>query len=232
MIFAYVRVSTKEQFVERQIDSIKKYYPDIPDKNIFIEYDTGANSNRTVYLKLKKKLKPYDELVIHELDRISRKKDFIKEQLLFFQRQKIILRVLELPTTMHTYSEETKWVGEMINNIILEVYCTMAQQERERLSKRTKEGLEAARLRGRLGGRPRKEDENVKQALSLYRDGYTISEICKFTKTCKTCFYKHLRLQILALLEKGITDKDIIEKTGCQKKYLNQVKKTGMASYI
>lgn len=231
MVYAYIRVSTKDQVVERQIDGILKHYPDIPRKNIYIEHESGKKNNRTIYTKLRNKLKPHDELIIHELDRISRDKEFINEELAFLKKKKIILRILELPTTMHQFTEETKWVGEMVNNILIEVYSTMAQHERERLSQRTKQGLEAAKLRGRIGGRPEKDKAAIKLSLKLYKQDFTITEICLMTQLSRACFYKHLRFSILELLEKGKSDEFIMDETGCSETYLRTVKRKGIGTY-
>jgi DNA invertase Pin-like site-specific DNA recombinase len=232
MIYAYVRVSTKEQSVDRQIDSIKNYCPSISRKNIYIEFESGKNNNREIYTKMRSKLKANDELIIHELDRISRDKDFIKSQLEYFRNKKIILRILELPTTLYPFSKETAWVGEMINNIIIEVYSTIAQHERERIAERIVQGQDAAKQRGRVGGRPAMSKDTIDRALKLFKEGYPVNEICKMIKISKPCFYKNLKMRILEFVDQGKSDDFIIEELGITYFYLQETKMKNLGGYV
>ena len=90
--YAYCRVSTKDQNVDRQIIAIKKYAPDIPDDNLFIDKQTGKNFEREHYQEMKVKLEHISkvksesdniELIIEELDRLGRNADLIKKELMW-----------------------------------------------------------------------------------------------------------------------------------------------------
>lgn len=93
-------------------------------------------------------------MVIKSLDRLSRKKSDIKNELQFFKEEGIRLKVIDLPTTMMDLPDEQTWVFEMVNNILIEVLGTIAEQERETLRRRQAEGIAAAKAAGKRLGRP------------------------------------------------------------------------------
>ena len=153
MIYGYARISTKEQKLDRQIDSLTKY---VDIKNIYSDKLSGKNTNRKNYQKLKELVVAGDIVYIHALDRLSRnKRDTIRE-FNYFKEKGVILRILNMPTTLIELDGQ-QWVIEMINNIILEVLSSVAEQERITTLERQREGIEAARMRGVRFGRPRKE---------------------------------------------------------------------------
>lgn len=153
MIYGYARVSTKEQKLDRQIDSLTKY---VDVKNIYSDKLSGKNTNRENYQKLKEVVVAGDVIYIHALDRLSRnKRDTIRE-FNYFKEKGVILRIMNMPTTLIELDGQ-QWVIEMINNIILEVLSSVAEQERITTLERQREGIEAARMRGVRFGRPRKE---------------------------------------------------------------------------
>ncbi|MBR4123766.1 MAG: recombinase family protein, partial [Clostridia bacterium] len=97
MIYAYLRVSTKEQNLERQIVAVKEYRPELLMENVYSDKQSGKNFDRTEYLKLKAVIKPGDELIVKELDRLGRNKEEIKKELSWFKENKIIVRILNVP---------------------------------------------------------------------------------------------------------------------------------------
>ena len=102
-----------------------------------------------------------DTLIITELDRLGRNKQEILKQLRFLEEKGVRVMVLELPTTLFDLSQMennlAKMMIETINNMMIELYASMAQAEMEKKEKRQKEGMEAKRLRGEWDevGRPR-----------------------------------------------------------------------------
>lgn len=104
----------------------------------------------------------YKEVYIMSLDRLGRNKQDIKDELEFFRRKGVVVRILDLPTTMQNMdsfggSDIQSAIFDMINNVLIEVLGTMSEQERVRIRKRQKEGIEAAKARGKHLGRPRAE---------------------------------------------------------------------------
>lgn len=152
--YGYARVSSKGQNLQRQILQLQNYVE--PD-NILVDKASGKNLDREAYKALKGALglRKGDILYICSLDRLSRNKDDIKKELEYFKRNGIRLIVLDLPTTMLEVPEGQMWIQEMINNILIEVLSSIAQQERETILKRQREGIEAAKLENRHLGRPK-----------------------------------------------------------------------------
>lgn len=150
----YARVSTKEQNLDRQIVALSKY---VPQENIVVDKISGKNLERPGYQALKGPLglRPGDVLYIKSLDRLSRKKTDIKIELQWFKANGIRLMIIDLPTSMIRVPEGQDWIIEMIENIIIEVLASIAEQERETTLKRQREGIDAAKEKGKHLGRPR-----------------------------------------------------------------------------
>ena len=161
--YAYQRVSTKEQNLERQDIAIKKFRPDIPEANIFKDKVTGKTFDREQYQAMKIVLdhvakanasNEIVEVVFEELDRLGRNAEGIKKELEWFKEHNICVRILEIPTTLIEIQQENAWVMELINKILIEVYSSMAEQELNKRSKRQAEGIAAALERNVKFGRP------------------------------------------------------------------------------
>lgn len=95
-------------------------------------------------------LRDGDTLVIKSLDRLSRNKEHIKQELEYFKSRHIRVRVIDLPTTMLELPEGQEWVFEMINNILIEVLASIAEQERLTIRQRQAEGITAAKEKGSI----------------------------------------------------------------------------------
>ena len=127
-IFGYGRVSSKEQNLDRQIIALRKYVE--PDK-ILTDKASGKNLDREAYKALKGALglRPGDTLYITSLDRLSRNKNEIKQELQWFKDNKIRLKILDLPTSLIEVPEGQEWILEMVQNILIEVLASIAEQE-------------------------------------------------------------------------------------------------------
>lgn len=149
----YARVSSVGQNLDRQIMELEKY---IPRENIIIDKASGKNLNRPGYQALKGALglRTGDSLYIKSLDRLSRDKNDIKNELQWFKDHGIRLVVLDLPTTMIQVPQGQDWIIDMINNILIEVLSSIAEQERHTIKQRQREGIDAAKRQGKHLGRP------------------------------------------------------------------------------
>ena len=162
IVFGYARVSRKEQNLDRQLEAIRRYRDDIDPLDIYTDKSTGKVFTRDGYDALKVSLERCSkvlgegsvELVVEELDRLGRNYAGIKEELKWFKEHGIILRILEIPTTLSVVDSSNQWVMDLITNILIEVYASMAEQELEKRSKRQMEGIEQAHKRGVKFGRP------------------------------------------------------------------------------
>jgi len=137
----YGRVSTREQNLERQL-VVARQYKNIPEENVYCDKQSGKNFDRTEYQKLKGMVKPGDEVIVKELDRLGRNKDEIKAEIAWFKDNGVTLRILDVPTTLIDFQGQD-WIRDMVNNILIEVLGAMAEQEREKIIKRQREGIDA-----------------------------------------------------------------------------------------
>ena len=172
-------MSTKEQHLDRQIEAIKEYRPD----EVFADKLSGKNFDRPEYHRLKSIIRRGDEIIVKELDRLGRNKDAVKEELKWFKDNGVIVRVLDIPTTMIELPGQ-EWIAEMVNNILIEVIAAVAEQERKKIRQRQKEGIACARERGVKFGRPEKDVECV------LLDGETVRDACKRLGVSKTYWYE------------------------------------------
>ena len=179
-VFGYARVSTEQQNLDRQIDMLQKYGVD----RIFNEKMTGTKRNRPELEKLLERLAEGDTVVVESLSRLGRStKDLIWLMETFNEKG---VNLVSLKESIDTTSSTGK--------LLFTLMSALAQFERDVLADRTKEGLAAARARGRKGGRPPADKDAVRKAVRLYKTGeYTVSEITELTGVRKTTLYKNLR---------------------------------------
>lgn len=189
--FYYARVSSREQHLDRQIEAFKKLGAE--DREIICDKESGKNLERAGYQALKTTmLRAGDTLVIKSLDRLSRNKADIKSELQFFKDNNIRLKVIDLPTTMMDLTEGQRWVFDMVNNILIEVLGTIAEQERETIRKRQREGIDIAKGKGKHLGRPKiTKPENFDEVIMKWRAGKISSKTAMFELNLnRSTFYK------------------------------------------
>ncbi|MFD6206743.1 recombinase family protein [Peribacillus sp. NPDC060253] len=150
--FGYVRVSTKEQNLDRQLEALKSYVTD--EKYIFSDKASGKDMEREGFQNMLKAMREGDTLYIKSIDRLGRNKELIKGYLNQFKEEGIRVKIIDLPTSMQDVPEGQEWAIDMINNIIIEVYTAMAEQERVNIQQRQKEGIAVAKAKGKHLGRP------------------------------------------------------------------------------
>lgn len=191
--FAYIRVSTAEQNTDRQLDALKKYVTN--DRDIFIDKVSGKTFDRPKYQALKSTLRHGDTLYIKSLDRLGRNKQAIKEELEHFRKDGIIVRCLDIPTTLldfGTFGDFQKAIMEMINNILIEVIGTIAEQERKTIRQRQAEGIESAKARGKHLGRPKaKLNDTFKDTYREWKQGNIMAvDAMRIEGLPKATFYR------------------------------------------
>lgn len=192
--YGYARVSSAEQNLDRQILALKKY---VVEENIVVDKASGKDTNREGYQALKGLfgLRAGDTLFITSLDRLSRNKEDIRRELQWFKEKKVRLKILDLPTSMIEVPEGQQWILEMIQNILIEVLSSIAEQERLTIRQRQREGIEAAKLRGKHLGRPSYElPENFKNVYMRWKKGeITAREAMKLLGMKKSHFYRKVK---------------------------------------
>ncbi len=149
--YAYVRVSTKEQNIGRQLAALEPY--DIPKKNIFCDYQSGKDFNRPAYQKMLKRLKSGDLLILKSVDRLGRDYNEI-----LVQWQNITkdigadILVLDIDL-LDTRVKNGNLTGTLIADMVLQIMAYLAQTERESIHQRQAEGIAAAKAKGKHFGR-------------------------------------------------------------------------------
>lgn len=189
--YYYARVSSKEQNLDRQIDAFMAL--GASERDIVTDKESGKNLERKGYQALKNAmLRRGDTLVIKSLDRLSRSKADIKNELQYFKDSGIRLKVLDLPTTLMEYPEGQEWVFDMVNNILIEVLGAIAEQERVTIRQRQAEGIAAAKAKGKHLGRPRTvKPDNWNEVIKQWRDGaITAKKAMELTGLKRSTFYQ------------------------------------------
>ena len=145
----------------------------IDDRDIVREKASGKSLNREAYQNLRNQLlREGDTLVIVSLDRLSRNKLHIKQELEYYRIRNIRVMILDMPTTLTEVSDGQEWIIEMINAILIEVLASLAEQERIKTLSRQAEGIAAAKLQGKHLGRPRMRiPENWDDTYMLWKSG-------------------------------------------------------------
>lgn len=189
--YYYARVSSKEQNLDRQIAAFAAL--GAQEREIITDKESGKDLDRGGYTALKTALlRRGDTLVIKSLDRLSRSKRDIKNELQYFKEKGIRLKVLDLPTTMIEYPAGQEWVLDMVNNILVEVLSSIAQQERETIHQRQAEGIATAKEKGKHLGRPSTQiPANWDTVITRWRNGeITAVEAMRQTGVKRSTFYK------------------------------------------
>lgn len=163
-VYGYHRTSTAEQHLDRGIKEISEFCKNnnYYCEKIYTDQQTGKNFNRARYIVLKEDiLRSGDILIITELDRLGRNKKETLNELRYFKDNNIRVMILELPTTLVDLTGKNDSMSNMmletINNMLIELYASLAQAEMEKKEKRQREGIEAKKARGEWDdyGRPR-----------------------------------------------------------------------------
>ena len=189
--YYYARVSSREQNLDRQLAAFRAM--GAQDREIVTDKESGKDLDRAGYQALKTTmLRRGDTLVIKSLDRLSRNKCDIKHELEYFKENGIRLKVIDLPTTMIDFPAGQEWVMEMVNNILIEVLGTIAEQERTTIRQRQADGIAAAKQKGVALGRPKaRRPENWDEIIAEWKAGQiTAAKAMELTGTKRTTFYK------------------------------------------
>ena len=196
--FAYLRVSTKDQNLDRQRESVLKYCEEnnieIQERDIITDKQSGKDFNREGYQTLKNSLlRSGDTLIIKELDRLGRDMTMIKEEWQSLERKGISIVVIDTPilnTVGKSDLEKT-----LISNIVFELLSYMAEKERLKIKQRQAEGIAAAKSKGKKFGRPTiSYPDNWEEVYTKLKDGkITAVKAMELTSMKKTSFYKLIK---------------------------------------
>lgn len=182
MIFGYARVSTHEQNLDLQIDALNRY----GCEKIYQEKMTGSRQDRPQLEEMLKFLREGDTVVVYKLDRISRSTKHLIQLSEFFDENDV--QFVSLQDSIDT--------STAMGRFFFRTMASIAELERDIIRERTRAGLEAARARGRRGGRPRKNQKKIEMALKMYHSKqYTIRDIQEATNVSKSTLYRYANKQ-------------------------------------
>lgn len=180
MKIGYSRVSTQGQNLYKQIDILKQFDCD----KIYEEKISGMKKERPELNKMLDQLRTGDVVIIEDLTRLSRS---VKD--LFIIVEQIEEKGANIKSIKESWVDTTTAQGKLMFNI----FAGINQFERDLISQRTIEGLNAARSRGRKGGRPKVNAKDITLAIKMYNSrNYSISEITKATNISKTTLYRYI----------------------------------------
>lgn len=153
-VYAYVRVSTLHQNEDRQIMAMNEVR--VPEKNIYVDKQSGKDFQRPMYQKLLKKLKEDDMLYVKSIDRLGRNYEEILEQWRILTKQKKVdIVVLDMPILDTRKGKDL--LGTLIADLVLTLLSYVSENERHAIKQRQMEGIELARSKGVQFGRPPKK---------------------------------------------------------------------------
>ena len=192
MIYFYARVSSKDQNLARQLEEAKNYKQ--IDK-VFCDKQSGKDFERSEYQKMKSIATAGDEVIIMSLDRLGRNKEATKEEIKWFKDNSIVLRILDLPTSLIDFQGQ-EWIMDMVNNILIEVLASYAEEERKRIRERQAQGIAAKKLSDRWEdyGRPTKTIPDFEKFLQKQKDGHiSVIDACNALGISKSTWYNRVR---------------------------------------
>lgn len=194
MKYGYVRVSSREQNIDRQMTAMKEQ--GIAKEKIFVDRATGKNFNRKGYKRMMRKVKPGDEIFIKSIDRLGRNYDEIITQWKIITKDKAVhIVVIDFPL-LDTRKHVNGLTGTFIADLVLQVMSYVAQIERENTHKRQLEGIREARKRGvRFGRRPIAKPDNFDEVAALWQNGQvSLRAGAKLLNVSHATFLKWLKL--------------------------------------
>ncbi|WP_121664500.1 recombinase family protein [Metabacillus litoralis] len=149
--FGYIRVSSKDQNIDRQLTELIEL--GVNERDIFIDKQSRKNFDRPQYQALKIQLREGDLLYIKSIDRFGRNSKEIKKEWEYITHEiKADIKVIDMPLLDTTQHKDT--LGTFVSDLVLQVLSFMAETERENIRKRQAEGIAVARAKGKQLGRP------------------------------------------------------------------------------
>lgn len=190
--YGYVRVSSTDQNEDRQMVALSTR--DIPQKNIYMDKQSGKDFDRPGYKKLMRKLKAGDLLYVLSIDRLGRNYEEIQKQWRILTKEiGVDICVLDMPLLDTRQGKDL--MGTFIADLVLQILSFVAQSERENIKKRQAEGIAAAKAKGIKFGRPevKTPDDFVKIIKQWENKQIPIAEVTRLCNMSRATFYRKLR---------------------------------------
>ncbi|HCM6316404.1 TPA: recombinase family protein [Salmonella enterica subsp. enterica serovar 14:z:e,n,x] len=181
--FAYCRVSTEEQTTDNQIDAIKRAGYKIPVSRVVSEVVSGTKPamQRPEFVRLIDRLEEGDALVVLKLDRLGRDNIDVQQTITMLLNRGVNIVCLDLPVKDFASSE---------GRLMLQMFATFAEFERNRISERTKDALNARKAAGMKLGRP-EATETREKVQALKQSGFSQSKVAASLKISVRTVSRH-----------------------------------------
>ncbi|MFY9295775.1 MAG: recombinase family protein [Caldicoprobacterales bacterium] len=195
--YAYLRVSTKEQNLNRQLDAIKQLNEYIDERDIYVDKISGRDFNRPGWQALKRSIRSGDTLFIHSLDRLGRNKTQILQEWQWLVDNKINIVILDMPLLDTRRYTQLDGIGELVTSLVLQILSWLAEEERKKIKERQREGIDAAMRRGiRFGRPPVPKPKNFNEVYTKWKNGeITATKAMQLLGLKRNTFYKFAREQ-------------------------------------
>lgn len=191
-IYGYIRVSSRDQNEDRQRIALREV--SVPEKNIFMDKQSGKDFDRPSYKKLVQGLKAEDILYILSIDRLGRNYEEIQKQWRILTKEiGIDICVLDMPLLDTRNGKDL--MGTFIADLVLQILSFVAQSERENIKKRQAQGIAAAKARGVKFGRPEKEspDDFGRIVKEWEQKKLSFAGVLEKCNMSEATFYRRLR---------------------------------------
>ena len=190
-VYGYIRVSTREQNIERQMISLQE--AGVNKENIYIDKQSGKNFQRPEYMKMMSIVKEGDLIIVKSIDRLGRNYQEIMEQWgIITKEKKVDIRILDMPLLDTTKTKDL--LGTFISDVVLQLLSFVAENERDNIRQRQAEGIAAAKARGVRFGKPMiPMPDNFPELYKQWEaDVLTINELASLCNMGRSTMYKRI----------------------------------------
>lgn len=194
MLVGYARVSSDDQNLDRQLEEFKK----IGVEKIFAEKKSGKNtSERTEFNKMLNFVREGDTIVFESLERLGRNSDEILDTVSFIDKNGMRLMILNLPILNTNFGDEN--LEKLVRSLVISILSWTAQNEREEIRRKQKQGIEIAKRKGIYKGKPYEYSSTAKnpqkrfiynEIVRMLADGVPIKQIAERTGTNRSLVYR------------------------------------------
>lgn len=190
-VYGYIRVSTKEQNIERQIVSL--YEAEVDKKNIFIDRQSGKDFQRPAYEKMIRHIREGDLIIVKSIDRLGRNYHDIMEQWrIITKEKKADIRIQDMPLLDTTKTRDL--LGTFISDVVLQLLSFVAENERDNIRQRQAEGIAAAKAKGVKFGKPTIPlPDNFPELYQEWQEArISLKEFANICNMGRSTIYKHI----------------------------------------
>ncbi len=191
-VYGYIRVSTQEQNIERQMIALLDAGMD--RKDIYIDKQSGKNFKRPAYARMMRRVREGDLIIVKSIDRLGRNYQEIMEQWrIITKEKKVDIRIMDMPLLDTTRTKDL--LGTFISDVVLQLLSFVAENERDNIRQRQAEGIAAAKARGIQFGKPKIHmPDNFPE---LYRqwegDSISTQDFAELCNVGRSTLYKRIR---------------------------------------